>query len=129
MAQIKVTEEYKKAVEAYEVASGKSRRTASKTPNTSWSALGEASRRTTYPTLTPATDGKAPPRRGLPMPSHPSAGRHSRIMPLAALCLLGGISGMIGGVADGYEHGFGALRDFHGGNRYRRPWPKQVNSI
>lgn len=52
------------------------------------------------------------------MPSHPSAGRHSRIMPLAVLCLLGGISGMIGGVADGYEHGFGALRDFHGGNRW-----------
>ena len=63
------------------------------------------------------------------MPSHPSAERHSRIMPLAVLCLLGGISKMIGGVADGYGHDFGALRDLHGGNRYRRPWPKQVNSI
>ncbi len=52
------------------------------------------------------------------MPSRPSAERHSRIMPLAVLCLLGGISRMIGGVADGYEHGFGALRDLHGGNRW-----------
>ena len=125
MAQIQVTEEYKKAVEAYEVAFGEKPPYCVKDPE----YIMECVRRGEPSNHVPDPDGKAPPRRGLPMPSHPSAGRHSRIMPLAVLCLLGGISGMIGGVADGYEHGFGALRDFHGGNRYRRPWPKQVNSI
>lgn len=74
-------------------------------------------------------DGKGLERRAVRAASRHARQSRSRIMPLAVLCLLGGISGMIGGVADGYEHGFGALRDLHGGNRYRRPWPKQGNSI